>query len=404
MKLRMAQKLNAEAAVAGAGPSGLVAALALASAGIETILFAPPAPADHRTTALLGGSVRVLDALGVWNNLPSHSAPLEHLRIVDATNRLIRAPEVIFHANELGMDAFGHNVPNEILRGELLVAVKKSRNIRIVEAPVQEILSGDQDVKLRSGEIEASVKLLTASDGRNSLGRKSAGIATKRKEFPQMALALNVSHTRPHKNTSTEFHTESGPFTLVPLPGQNSSIVCVVKPEIAQQLLALDDDALSLEMEKRAQSMLGEMKIQGERGSFPLAVEIAEQFAKDRIALVGEAGHVLPPIGAQGLNLGIRDAATIAELAADAKRNGDDVGGNAVTSEYHQRRSKDVNSRALAVEMMNRSLLTDFLPVQALRGAGFDIISRIGFLRQRIMREGLGEREDAPRLARGEAI
>ncbi len=390
------QALTADAAVVGAGPSGLVAALALAKDGIKTVLFAPTAPPDRRTTALLGGSVRVLEALGVWRNLPAHSCPLEHLRIVDATDRLIRAPEVLFHAGELGLDAFGQNVPNEILRSELLAAAERSSFVDVIAAAVDEIIPQDDRVILRANGQETSVRLVVAADGRNSLGRKSAGITTKRKEFPQMALALNAGHSRPHNNISTEFHTESGPFTLVPLPGQSSSIVCVVKPETAKELLALDDEALALEMEKRAHSMLGEMKIHGGRGSFPLSMEIAESFAKNRIALVGEAGHTLPPIGAQGLNLGIRDAATIAELASDAKRAGEDIGGEKVLGEYHKRRSADINFRALAVEMMNRSLMTDFLPVQALRGAGFDIVSRFGFLRRALMREGLGERQAAP--------
>lgn len=395
---------TAEAAVIGGGPSGLVTALALSSGGVETVLFVPSTPPDRRTTALLGGSVRVLKTLGVWKNLPAHSAPLEHLRIVDATNRLIRAPEAIFHAAELGLDAFGHNVPNEILRNEMLAKVREAPALRVISAPVDSITPEDDFLTLHVNGRKEVVRFAVAADGRNSLGRKAAGIETRRTEFPQIAIALNVSHARPHKNISTEFHTESGPFTLVPLHGQSSSIVCVVKPETAGELLALDDAALALEMEKRSHSMLGEMKIQGGRGSFPLALEVAEKFGRNRIALVGEAGHTLPPIGAQGLNLGIRDAATIAELACDARRAGRDPGGAETLDEYHRRRSADVNLRALAVEMMNRSLLTDFLPIQALRSAGFDILSRVRFLRQQVMREGLAERDNAPRLARGEAI
>ncbi len=396
--------LSAEAAVIGGGPSGLMAALALAAGGVETVLYAPPAPADRRTTALLGGSIRVLETLGLWRELPAHATPLEHLRIVDATGRLIRAPEVIFHASELGLDAFGYNIPNEILRAVMLERAKVTPLLRIVPSAVDRIDMHADRLTLHAGGSEENVALAVAADGRNSIGRKAASIGTKRTEFPQVAMALNVSHTRPHKNISTEFHTESGPFTLVPLSGNKSSIVCVVKPETAQELLALDDAVLAMEMERRSHSMLGEMQIEGARGSFPLALEVAEHFGRNRIALVGEAGHTLPPIGAQGLNLGIRDAATIAELACDAKRSGEDIGGARVMEKYHRRRSADVTMRALAVETMNRSLLTDFLPVQALRGAGFDLVSRVGFLRKRLMREGMGEREDAPRLSRGEAL
>jgi 2-octaprenyl-6-methoxyphenol hydroxylase len=396
---------GAEIAVVGGGPSGLVAALALAGSGAETVLFAPPPPQDRRTTALLDGSVRVLAALGIWPALLPQSAPLMRLRLVDATRRLIRAPEILFEADELGLEAFGYNIENETLRRELRAAAERQPNLRIVEAAVTAVELGAAAVTLRAGETTLSVKLVVAADGRNSPCRKAAGIATDRREFPQSALAVNLRHSRPHGNISTEFHTESGPFTLVPLPGERSSLVWVQDPENARAMLALDDTALGREIEKRAHSMLGRMEPEPGRGSFPLAIEIARTLARDRIALVGEAGHVLPPIGAQGLNLGIRDAATIAELAADASRAGEDPGGDAVMDAYEARRRPDLRKRALAVELMNRSLLSDFLPVHALRGFGLDLAARFGFFRRTLMREGLGPDDaDAPRLARGEAI
>ncbi len=138
--------------------------------------------------------------------------------------------------------------------------------------------------------------------------------------YPQTALTLNLAHARPHDDTSTEFHTESGPFTLVPLPGRRSSLVCVLDPARAAALSAMSDAALSAEIERRAHSLLGTMRVEPGRGVFPLAIETADAFARGRIALVGEAAHVVPPIGAQGLNLGLRDGATIAEIVADARR------------------------------------------------------------------------------------
>ena len=396
--------LTAEVAVVGGGPSGLIAALALAQAGADTLLFAPPAGPDRRTTALLDGSVRVLNALGVWARLEPHSAALQHLRLIDATRRLIRAPEVMFDAAELGLAAFGYNIENEILRRELAAAAAKTQNLRIVAEAVAAVTPDESGVTLEFAGGKARVQLIAAADGRHSICRAAAGIATERRELPQTALAMNLRHARPHRGISTEFHTESGPFTLVPLAGERSSLVWVVEPDEAAALMQFDDAALSLEIEKRAFSILGKMEIESGRGAFALAIEIAKRFAQRRIALVGEAGHLLPPIGAQGLNLGIRDAATIAELVAEARRAGEDAGGDGVLSAYDERRRADVRSRALAVELMNRSLLTDFLPVHALRGIGLELIARFGFLRRRLMREGLGERDDAPRLARGEAL
>jgi 2-octaprenyl-6-methoxyphenol hydroxylase len=397
-------KWTAEIAVVGGGPSGLVAAIALAAAGTETLLYAPPpAGPDRRTTALLDGSVRTLEALDVWRELAPYAAPLARLRLVDATQRLIRAPEVTFEAHELGLSAFGHNIENEVLRRGLRLGAGNSARVRLIESIVEAVAPDHDGVTIRAGAREERVRLVVAADGRRSICRAAAGIETTRRHFPQTALTMNLRHARPHQNVSTEFHTESGPFTLVPLPGNRSSLVWVVTPGEADALLALNDAELAREAERRAHSILGRMALDGPRGHFPLAIEVAVRLADRRIALVGEAGHVLPPIGAQGLNLGIRDAATAAEIVADARPVGSDIGDDAVLRDYEARRQPDVRRRALAVELMNRSLLTDFLPVHALRGFGLDLASRFGFLRRAIMREGLGPRDDgAPRLARGE--
>ena len=395
-----------EIAVVGGGPSGLVTAIAVASAGLETVLFAPePAKADRRTTALLDGSVRILKSLAIWPMLEAEAAPLERLRIVDATQRLIRAPEVTFSASELGLEAFGQNIENETLRRALRTSADHTAGLRIVGDAVDMVIPEDASVLLCAGGREERVSLVIAADGRQSVCRRAAGIGTAATQLPQTAIVVNLRHSRAHGNFSTEFHTKSGPFTLVPLAGNRSSLVWVVTPHEADALLRLGDDDLADEIERRAHSILGGMEIEGERASFPLAIDLAQPLAARRIALVGEAGHLLPPIGAQGLNLGIRDAATIAEIATDARRLGRDPGDSEVMQTYEARRRPDIRGRALAVDWMNRTLLTDLLPAQAVRGLGLELASRFSFLRRALMREGLGPREEnAPRLSRGEAI
>ena len=217
------------------------------------------------------------------------------------------------------------------------------------------------------------------------------------------ALTLNLGHTRPHNSVSTEFHTETGPFTLVPLPGLRSSLVCVEQPDEAERLAELDPEALSAEIERRAHSILGKIAVEDGRGLFPLGTETARSFGRRRVALIGEAAHVFPPIGAQGLNLGLRDAATISELVAETHRDGGDIGAADLLARYDRLRRADVTTRAFAVDALNRSLLSDFLPVQGARGLGLYLLDRIAPLRRAFMREGV-QPAAQPRLMRGEAL
>jgi 2-octaprenyl-6-methoxyphenol hydroxylase len=396
----------AEVAVVGGGPAGLTAAIALAGARVPTALIAPPSPAsDNRTTALLASSVNALEAIGVWPRCRAEAAPLRVMRIVDDTRRLWRAPEVRFDAAEIGLQAFGWNIENHRLLAALNARAREIPDLIRIEDQAAAISIHDHDVTVSlAGGGTLTVRLVVAADGRRSICRAAAGIETEHRSYPQTALTFNVAHTRPHRDISTEFHTEHGPFTLVPLPGLRSSLVCVVSPEEAERLGELDAAALDRDIERRAHSILGKVRAEPGRGAFPLAIETARRFAHQRIALVGEAGHVIPPIGAQGLNLGLRDAATIGELAVAARRKGADIGGADLMDEYDRRRRADVTSRTVTVDLLNRTLLSDFLPAQSVRGLGLYLLDRIGPLRRTMMREGVAPRAGQPRLMRGEAL
>jgi len=400
---RGSEHMTADVAVIGGGPAGLVAAIALAAAGVDTLIVAPQPQDDQRTTALLAGSVTALSTLGVWQACLPHAAPLTTLRIVDDTRRLLRAPEVSFAAAEIGLDAFGYNIENRHLLAALAAHAAKLKIAR-VNAATAAIASDAAGVTIEIPEGAARARLAIGADGQRSICRAAAGIGTSRHTYPQTALTLNLAHDRPHHGTATELHTETGPFTLVPLPGRRSSLVCVVEPERAAALAAMRDDELAAEIERRAHSLFGKMSVEPGRGVFPLAVETAHSFARARIALVGEAAHVVPPIGAQGLNLGLRDAATVAELVAEAHRNGGDVGARNVLARYDVQRRADAMSRRIAVDALNRSLLTDFLPVQGLRGLSLLLVDRIGPLRRALMREGVAPAASQPRLMRGEMV
>ena len=395
--------ITAEVAVIGGGPTGLVCAIALASAGIDTLLIAPVPGDDHRTTALLAGSVTALGTLGAWEGCVPHAAPLTTLRLIDDTRRLIRAPEVAFAAAEIGLDAFGYNIENHHLLAALSQRAAELKIAHIAETALA-VASDPSGVTIRLAQNAVRARLAVGADGQRSLCRAAAGIATNRRSYPQTALTLNLAHARSHHNTATEFHTESGPFTLVPLPGQRSSLVCVLDPAQAATLLAMPDADLGNEIERRAHSLLGTMSAEPGRGSFPLAVETAQSFARARVALVGEAAHVVPPIGAQGLNLGLRDAATSAEIVADAWRQEHDVGAPDTLAHYDAQRRADATSRRIAIDLLNRSLLTAFIPLQGLRGLSLHALQHIGPLRRAVMREGVAPVVSQPRLMRGETV
>jgi 2-octaprenyl-6-methoxyphenol hydroxylase len=394
---------TAEVAVVGGGPAGLIAAIALASAGIETLIIAPAPEKDHRTTAFLAGSVTALITLGVWETCRSHAEPLTAIRIIDDTRRLWRAPEVSFAAAEIGLDAFGHNIENH----HLIAALQEraaSLNIPRIGTAALAVTPDRDGAAITLADSTVRTRLVIGADGQHSLCRAAAGIGSRRHTYPQVALTLNLGHARPHRDMATEFHTETGPFTLVPLPGRRSSLVCVLDPERAKGVAAMSDAELATEIERRAHSLLGKMNVESGRGMFALAVATARSVAENRVALVGEAAHVVPPIGAQGLNLGLRDAATLAEIVTDAHRDGHDVGSPAVLSRYEMQRRADVTSRRITIDLLNRSLLTDFLPLHGARALSLFLVDRVGPLRRALMREGVSPAASQPRLMRGEVL
>ncbi|WP_375412616.1 UbiH/UbiF family hydroxylase [uncultured Bradyrhizobium sp.] len=380
-----------DVAVIGGGPAGLAAAIAFADVGVKTALIARRASyGDNRTTALLGGSIDFLEQLDVWRHCADQAAALQVMRLVDDTGRLIRAPEVRFSSQEIGLDAFGYNIENRVLMVALEERAAKLVSLIRYDSEAESVSPDDSNAAVRTGLGHLLfARLVVGADGRHSLCRKAAGIDVKRRDLSQTALTFNITHARPHQNNSTELHTPQGPCVFVPLPADRCSVVWVTTPSEAGRLMTLSDDDLSDAVERQSHSILGRIHIEPGRHLFPLAIEQSTHFAKNRIALVGEAAHVLPPIGAQGLNMGLRDAIDITDMACGAMLQGEDPGSPGLLSQFDWARRSDIESRTFVIDMANRSLLSDFLPVQSLRAAGLHLIGALGPLRRLAMREGL---------------
>jgi 2-octaprenyl-6-methoxyphenol hydroxylase len=385
-------------AVAGGGLAGLTAALACARQGFRVALIAPAEMRnDRRTTALLDRSTAFLDRLGVWEAIRPHARPLRVMRLVDDTGGIFHAPQTDFRAAEIGLDAFGHNVRNTDLLRELATALATHANVQMLADRVEgaEYHADGATLRLASGGT-LDCRLAIAADGRNSALRAAAGIVTRQWRYPQTALVADFRHELAHGDASTEFHTRSGPFTVVPVGERECGLVWVARPQEAEHAAALPTASLEAEIERRMHSFLGKVTLLSPPQTYPLSGLAAERFGKGPLALAGEAGHVVPPIGAQGFNLAVRDVETIAQLAGECR--GDPARLGTIGDPYHARRQADVATRALSIDLMNRSLLSPFLPVQLARGGVLWALNRIGPLRRLAMREGVAPGSELARL------
>jgi len=385
--------------VAGAGPAGLAAACLLALDGRRVALVARQQgdAGDPRTVALMQPSIRLLAHLGLWpGTLKDRTEPLRKLRLIDDTGAMFKAPTITFDPVELGEEAFGWNFPLGLLIPALFARAREL-GVDLIDADAAgaEPMSGGVSVTTTDGRrLEARVAI--AADGRNSVLREAAGIRTNRWAYEQTALATSFAHSGSHDGISTEHHRQAGPFTTVPMPGNRSALVWMERPDRAGQLMALSDDDLAAEIQIGTHGALGRVSGIGRRQLFPMQGLVARDFAKNRIILIGEAAHVVPPIGAQGLNMSLRDAAQ----AADLMEGEDDPGNAALLSKYDALRRRDVQPRQQVIDMMNRSLLSGFVALEAGRAAGISLLQQFGPLRRAAMQYGLAPSSGLPRAMR----
>jgi 2-octaprenyl-6-methoxyphenol hydroxylase len=388
--------IDADILVIGTGAAGLSAAIALAKSGFSVI--AVGAIEQHgkgRTVALFEASLRFYRALGVWPELADCAQKIEAIRMVDATDARLPIPPIEFAAREIDLPAFGENIENDHLVARLAAIAQRLPNLSIAAERLIDITDegGHLTARFESGRTIAAT-LFVAADGQRSTVRAKARIGARRWTYPQVALTVLIAHEKPHRAISVEFHTRSGPCTLVPLApsataAHRSSLVWLMTKTEAQRRQQLSAAALAAEIEAQVGGVFGAMRLDGACGAFPMAGLRVSRLTGRRIALLGEAAHVFPPLAAQGLNLSLRDIATLVDCVETARARGDDIGGSGALAAYANARHADISLRTYGVDILNRSLLADLLPIDLMRGAGFLAFSMVGPLRRAIMREGV---------------
>jgi 2-octaprenyl-6-methoxyphenol hydroxylase len=379
--------------VSGSGPAGLAAAVLLAQDGVKVAVIAPAPSFDPRTTALMQPSIQMLKFSGVWNEaLQSRCAALKHLHLIDDTGNLVTATPLLFNASEMNLEAFGWNVPLAHLVPALQ---KRALELGVVliegQSETAQAFESHIEVQIEDGSI-FTAQVILAADGANSKLRPALGIGTESWSYDQSALATSFGHSASHENISTEFHKSAGPFTTVPLPDNRSSLVWMDRPSRISELAEMSDAELATEIQLETHGSLGRVSDIGPRKIFPMRGQRATTFATSRCMVIGEAAHVLPPIGAQGLNLSLRDAAQAADLIVGAA----DAGAHSILKEYDALRRADVIPRQVMVGMLNSTLLSNFSGLGTARALGLSAIANFAPLRNLAMQQGMSPSSNLP--------
>ncbi|MDG4649327.1 UbiH/UbiF family hydroxylase [Roseibacterium sp. SDUM158017] len=395
--------------VSGGGVAGLTAAIAFAGAGFRT-LCADPAPpvtdreaegADLRSTAFLQPSQAFLERIGIWDRLAPHAMPLQVMRIVDAGGE-IPEPRVAhdFDAADISDKPFGWNLPNWLLRREMVahLATLPMADFRPGTATATVLTRAEEARVTLTDGTRLRAKLVVGADGRGSPVREAAGIGVRTLRYGQKALAFAVTHPIPHENVSTEVHRSGGPFTLVPLPdltGEDgvarpcSAIVWMERGPEVKRLMSLGIAEFEAEMTERSAHLFGPLKLASRRTVWPIISQVADRMEAERTALIAEAAHVLPPIGAQGLNMSLADLRTLLELAVAHR---DDPGARPLLQRYARSRHAEVVARVTGIDALNRASMAEAPGLRDMRMRALDAIYRVAPVRRVLMQTGLGAR------------
>lgn len=412
------ETITAEAVVVGAGLAGLMLAHTLASAGIEVAVVDRADPAamsdaafDGRTTAIATGSVNVLEGVGLWSDLAPNASPIEKIRVSDGDSLLF----LHYDHQEIGDDPMGYIVENRDLRAPLLArATAVARVELLAPAEIEVVERGASGVSIRLADgRRVRARVVFACDGRASTLRREAGIPVTEWRYDQSSFVCNIAHERSHGNIAHERFLPGGPFAILPLNDADApksglrhraSIVWSEANDLVPAIRDFDDAAFMAELSQRVGGFLGEIALDSPRWVHPLGLSHATRYIDERLALVGDAAHAIHPIAGQGLNMGIRDIAALAELVVDARRLGRDIGDPDILADYERWRRFDNMLLAVVTDGLTRLFSNDIKPLRVGRDLGLAAVNATPPLRRFFMRHAMGVVGDLPRLVRGEAL
>lgn len=395
---------NVDILISGGGVAGLAAAAIFGGAGFSVLCVDPAPPvterdaqgADLRTTAFLQPSQALLERAGLWDRLAPHAMPLQIMRVVDAGGETPE-PRIVkdFDAADISERPFGWNLPNWLLRREMVAHLDDLPNVAFRPGTATTALltrEAGACVTLSDGT-RVRARLVIAADGRNSPIREAAGIPVRTTRYGQKALAFAVTHPIPHENVSTEIHRSGGPFTLVPLPDHegrpSSAVVWMEEGPEAMRLAALPVAEFEAAMSLRSCHLMGPLTLASRRTVWPIISQIAARMWSERVALVAEAAHVVPPIGAQGLNMSLADLRVLADLALAAP---DRLGDRAMLETYHRKRHWEVAARVAGIDLLNRASMLSAQTLRDARAQALNALYSLAPVRRTLMQMGLGAR------------
>mgnify|MGYP001978770036 CR=1 FL=1 len=414
MSMSSSADISADILIVGGGMVGATLGITLSRAGLKVALadrLAAEADTaksyDGRASAIANGSVNILKGIGVWPYLEANASPIWDIRVADGHPLRGISPLFLhYDHSDVGESPFGYIIENCSIREALRLVASGCKTLKLLEsANIVSVQRGPFGVfaETESG-IQLNASLLIAADGRGSQIRNEAGIKTRVKMYDQKSIVCNVHHERVHAGTAVELFLPGGPFAMLPMTENRCNVVWTERIDLVDHYIALPEERFLKELSQRFGGWLGKIDLVSPRHVYPLGMLHAERYTGQRLALVGDAAHAIHPIAGQGLNLGLRDVAALAELIVDTSRIGGDVGSKNILGRYERWRRFDNFVLIAVTDSLNRLFSNDIGPLRLSRDVGLALVDKLPLVKKFLMRHAMGQVGKLPRLVRGDTL